>query len=242
MESDSKKVKFEKNIKNIVKETPNTDLSIIIYENNEISYLNFGKATENSVFQIASLTKAIVSIAFLELLEKNNININTKIEEFDINFLNKNFQNKITLKNLLTHTSGLKNSGKLFKDNKSSSKKLLGDLINSYPIVEPGDFLYSNNNYNILSFIIEKITNNSFENFLENFLASIGINKEETDLSLYIDGHLYDLEEKQIKITKAPNNPENAPSFNQLLSTKDMGKFIAHLVGAVREQPLQGGQ
>jgi CubicO group peptidase (beta-lactamase class C family) len=231
--------KFEENIENIVKETPNIDLSIVIIDNDNTFYKNFGKATETSLFPIASLTKPIVSMAFLELLNEKNILIDTKLEEFDINFLNKNFQNKITLKHLLTHRTGFKNTGELFS---YTDNKTLSDFIQELdkePIGEVGDFAYSNNNYNILRFIIEKITNITFEEFLYNFLNKLDMNdtgyidgfgEMHSHASLQNHGHLYDLDENLVEIKEYPNNLINNPSFNLISTSKDMGKFLQYFI------------
>lgn len=239
--------KFLKNdIEKIVEKTPNIDLSIIICEDERINFINFGKANENSFFPIASLTKPIVSTAFLELLNENTISIDTKIEEFGIKFLNKNFQNKISLKHLLTHSTGFKNSGKLFSTDKSdpypnenNNKSNFIQELDQAPIGEVGDFAYSNNNYNILRFIIEKITKTSFEVFIINFLKKINMNFSSffTNESIpypdnYIKGHLYDLDENLIEIEQYPNNPINNSSFNLISSPKDMASFLLYYIAS----------
>jgi len=234
---------LKSDIENIIKETPDLDLSIIIYQNketesstnNDVEYINFGNATQKSFFPIASLTKPIVSIAFLGLLNENKIDINRKISEFEINFLNKNFKN-LTIKHLLTHRSGIKNSGKLFYNN--TLNNYLTEITSSIPVSETGDFSYSNNNYNLIRFIIENITKSSFEDFMNTFFKKLGMNSSFFNLSKeseayqsnnIIKGHLYDLDENLIEIDKYPDNPINAPSFNLISTPEDMKNFISYL-------------
>ncbi len=74
----------------------------------------------NSIFRIASQTKAIVSIAFLQLVDKNKISLDEPIEKFipafkhqkvaviakdTMLFVEKN--RSITIRDLLTHTAGI---------------------------------------------------------------------------------------------------------------------------------------
>lgn len=74
----------------------------------------------NSIFRIASQTKAIVSIAFLQLVEKNKIGLDDPIEKYIPSFaeqkvaiieadsfklVNKN--RSITIRDILTHTAGI---------------------------------------------------------------------------------------------------------------------------------------
>lgn len=74
----------------------------------------------NSIFRIASQTKAIVSIAFLQLVEKNKIALDDPIEKCipafskqKVAVLEKDsFQlvdkiRSVTIRDLLTHTSGI---------------------------------------------------------------------------------------------------------------------------------------
>lgn len=74
----------------------------------------------NSIFRIASQTKAIVSIAFLQLVEKGKIGLDEPIEKFIPSFLNQKVaileadtfklvlkNRSITIRDLLTHQAGI---------------------------------------------------------------------------------------------------------------------------------------
>ncbi len=230
---------LENDIENIIKKSPETSLSLVVINKEKTEYFNFGEAKQTSSFPVASLTKPIVSIAFLELLDKNNIDINTEIKDFRIEFLNKNFTH-LTLKHLLTHRSGFRNSGKLFLNNNTLSLHNFITELDSRPIGEPGDFAYSNNNYNILRFIIQKITNEPFEDFLHNFLNKINMNSSFFSYTVSkefansdnekIKGHLYNLDEKLVEIEKYPDNPINSPSFNLISTAEDMGNFLNYIL------------
>ena len=74
------------------------------------------KADENTIFNIASMTKAITSVAILQLVEKEKISLDSPVSDYipEINQLktltNDSFEESlqpITIRNLLTHTSGI---------------------------------------------------------------------------------------------------------------------------------------
>ena len=120
----------------------------------------------HSIFRIASQTKAIISIAFLQLVEKNKIQLDDPIEKYIPSFApqqvavieNDSFKlvnrvRSITIRDLLTHTSGISSVDeypkfkylfekyKLHKslDNGYSSLKEEVDQIAAMPLVhQPG--------------------------------------------------------------------------------------------------------
>jgi len=78
------------------------------------------KMETHSIFRIASQTKAIVSVGLLQLLEKNNINLDEPIEKFIPAFSNQKVaiirrdsiqlverKRPITIRDILTHQSGI---------------------------------------------------------------------------------------------------------------------------------------
>ena len=79
---------------------------------------SFGKAnleldvnvTTESVFQIGSMTKQFTAIAILMLEEGKKLSVNDTISKYLQDYPNGN---KITIHNLLTHTSGIKDFTKM---------------------------------------------------------------------------------------------------------------------------------
>jgi CubicO group peptidase (beta-lactamase class C family) len=96
-------------------------------------------------FRIASITKTFTSTAILQLHDKGLLNIDDTIEKYMADIQNGD---KVTIRQLLNHTSGLLESGGLEFNP--------GDRIN-----------YSNYGYMLLGKIIEKITGMSYEKYLK---------------------------------------------------------------------------
>ncbi|QVK17630.1 beta-lactamase family protein [Mycoplasmatota bacterium] len=121
-------------------------------------------------FCIASITKSITAMAIMLLAQDNKLDLNDTINKYVVDYPNSN---KITIHQLLTHTAGL---APLYKDPEyfiyTKDKHSLNDYINKFkykPLVnEPGEkFEYSNMGYSLLSYIIEKVSNKTYEDFIK---------------------------------------------------------------------------
>lgn len=126
-------------------------------------------------FKIASLSKQFTALAILQLQEKNLLSLSDPLSQFVPNFTQGH---KITIHHLLSHSSGIPNIT-FFAD---FGTKCLHPItlpeeveylrINSIQLdFEPGTkYTYSNSNYIILSYIIEKVSGQSFENYLQDHI------------------------------------------------------------------------
>lgn len=139
--------------------------------------INNERISSKSIFPIASLTKPFTALLVLKLIEENKIAIDDTIGIF---FKNYPMGNKITIKHLLTHTSGtyeiLRNPHyyeKLNTNEKFNSTELIS-FFNDKPLdFEPGTkFSYSNSGYDLLGMIIEKVTGKSYENCLKKYILT----------------------------------------------------------------------
>jgi CubicO group peptidase (beta-lactamase class C family) len=125
----------------------------------------------DNVFWIASIGKQFTAIAILQLMEQGKLNLQDEITRFLPDYPTQG--TKITIEHLLTHTSGIHN----FSGMPDPEKKLALDctpeeVINFFKHLPmrftPGTkWEYSNSGYVLLGYIIEKITGNSYANYLE---------------------------------------------------------------------------
>ena len=118
-------------------------------------------------FVLASITKHFTAIAITQLLERKQLNIDSKLSEF---FPDYPKGDKVTIHMLLTHTSGLPlDFEDLYMDQTAMSKSEAIEIIQKKPyLFEPGtNCKYSNIGYFLLSQIIEKISKITFEEFLQ---------------------------------------------------------------------------
>ena len=124
-----------------------------------------------SEFQLGSSSKPLTAMAILMLKEKGLISLSQTVDELLPNFPYKG----ITIKQLLTHRSGLPNymyfcdSLYCCHDIPLSNDKLLELMIQKHPgcYYPPNrKFEYCNTNYSLLVNIVEKVTHQKFGQFM----------------------------------------------------------------------------
>ncbi|CAM1369226.1 serine hydrolase domain-containing protein [Tenacibaculum xiamenense] len=150
----------------------NKGVAILVKKNNEISTSSIGNFSlnENSVFNIGSATKTFTSILVLQEVEKGTIKLSDTIGKFLKPV--KNIDSSITLKQLLTHETGLdeiigKNILDIFFSKADSLyTQNLFKLVEKRNIEKIGSFDYCNTNYFLLGRILEKITDESYFDLL----------------------------------------------------------------------------
>lgn len=129
---------------------------------------NDKKVDSNSMFRIYSTSKLMSNIGAFQLIEKGQLSLEDNISKY-IENLPKEWQ-EVKVKNLLTHSSGIPNLI-AFNDISidDSNTKVIERLAKEKMDFKTGNqFSYNQTNYFLLTMIIEKITGQSFENFIMN--------------------------------------------------------------------------
>jgi len=150
---------------------------------------NLPASTEN-VFRIGSITKQFTSIAILQLYEQGKLDLNDEIQKYVADF--PMYPKKITIENLLTHTSGIKNlteiEGLEIKQSPYSAKELI-DLFKNKPLdFQTGEkYSYSNSGYILLGCIIEKVSGKTYADYIKsNIFDKLGMTDSYYDNSTSI--------------------------------------------------------
>jgi CubicO group peptidase (beta-lactamase class C family) len=128
-------------------------------------------------FPIASMTKQFTAACILLLEERGKLNVNDPIKKYMPDA--PPAWDKVTIYNLLTHTSGIPNSfhGLGFREPKTP-EQLVGYFRDAPLQFEPGTAAkYSNAGYFLLGYLIEKISGQSYQDFVqENIFKPLGMN------------------------------------------------------------------
>jgi len=137
--------------------------------------------TPRTVFHVASITKQFTAMAIMQLRDRGKLNVGDPI----CNYLADcpDTWKPITIRHLLTQTSGIKNVSSLPEwDNdlslKHYSRAEFIDLFRALPIeFVPGQkYSYSNSGYQLLALIIERLSGSSYEQFVKaNIFAPLGM-------------------------------------------------------------------
>lgn len=138
--------------------------------------------TAETSFQIASTGKTMTSAAVLKLWEQGKLNLDDDVTKFFPGFPYPG----VTVKTLLNHRSGLPNylyyfeKGQWDRHQQASNTDVLNTLINwQPPKAAQADkrFQYCNTNYVLLALIVEKVSGQSFPEFMKTtFFEPLGMN------------------------------------------------------------------
>jgi len=174
-----------------------------VYHNNKVvfnkayGYANIASQSPmevNSIFRIASQTKAIVSIAFLQLVEKGKIGLDDPIEKYIPNFANQKVavmdadtfklvsrNRSITIRDLLTHQAGISSTDEYPKFKSLFEKYKLNQPLNqgyaslkeevvqiaAMPLVhQPGERFSYGLCTNVIGRLIEIISGTTLDEYL----------------------------------------------------------------------------
>ncbi|MGI6393800.1 MAG: serine hydrolase domain-containing protein [bacterium] len=127
------------------------------------------KVTEKTVFDLASLTKPLVVLTLFLELEKNGLlNRNWLISKFY-----PEITREITLFDLLTHKSGLPAYADFFKCKKENTLEKKKKRVVEYICKNTKTYSnrYSDINYILLGFVIEKVTGKSLDHSFKELLS-----------------------------------------------------------------------
>lgn len=132
------------------------------------------KATEKTKYRIGSITKSFTAILILKAIENKKLDINETIDKWFPTITNSK---KITIKQLLTHRSGIHNFTNnvdyLQWNTQSKTEKEMIEIIKKGGSdVQPSTrAAYSNSNFVLLTFILERIFNTSYSELVQTYIV-----------------------------------------------------------------------
>ena len=158
-------------------EKPST--SFVVIKDGEIKECqSFGYADlENKIlatcetnYRLASVTKQFTAMGILILINQGKLTYNTKLTEVIPEF--PEYGKDITLKNLMSHRSGLQDYEKLYTkvgEEQLVDKDVLNLLIAQDSLLFPANskYRYSNSGYAVLAMIIERVSGKTFKEFMD---------------------------------------------------------------------------
>jgi len=190
----------------------------------------------NELYRIGSITKMFTAVVIYQLIEEDRLTLDTKLSTY---YPEIKYANEITIQQLLNHTSGLYNylEWDQYYANKEkffTSQEMLDIIKEGTPEFKPGKGCkYSNSNYLLLGYIIEKITLKSFsENVNDRIVSKLGLKNTycETNTANYHKRN----KSHTFNGASWVQEPETHPSFSaaagEMVSTsEDLSKFINNL-------------
>lgn len=129
-----------------------------------------------TTFPAASVSKLFTATAIMQLSQSRQLNLNEDIQKYadDIRVIN-HYKEKITCQNLLTHTSGLDEEseldGSVCNLKEIQSQKYYFQKHIPTVVTRPGTICqYSNMGYNLLGYVVEKVSGETYENYVSNHI------------------------------------------------------------------------
>ena len=165
------------------------DSTILYHESFGIADRRFNLPINNeTVYKVASITKAFTAVLILQLQEQGKLNLNKPIKNYLPNYPDK-VSLTVTPHHLLNHTSGIilidtvssvdnaMKYGLGLYSTPNNSDQLLKSFINDSLVNEAGStFKYNNAEYIVLGKIIEKLYQKTYEEVLnEKILKPLGM-------------------------------------------------------------------
>jgi CubicO group peptidase (beta-lactamase class C family) len=240
-------------IKMLIKRTGIVGLSVAVVSDQDTifekgyGYANIFRniaASAGTLYRVASITKLFTSLSIMVLQDRGLIDIDEPVDIYLPEFTPASrgqSTGKVTVKHLLTHTSGLPVSlGRAAFDD------LLEIVKGTRLLFKPGTrFLYSNLGYNVLGKLIERVTNTRYTAFeREEILGFLDMNdsffwtgKEEKTVAMG-----YEIKDHSAVEAGHTAYISDIPSASLCSSVRDLGNYLKFLFqdGTFHDQTLLG--
>ena len=153
-----------------------------------IGYRNIADKLEMNLdtkLNIGSMNKMFTSVAIAQLVESGLLNFNDKLSLHLPNFPNKEISESVTIRQLLTHTSGL---GSYWNEDFSNKFTELRSVNDYLPIVSNiafdfkprTSYQYSNTGFHLLGMVIEKVSGENYHDYVKKHIFA-PLNMNSTD-------------------------------------------------------------
>jgi len=204
---------------------------------------------DKTVFAIGSLGKTFTWTAVMQLVEQGKLDLDADINNYLDFRIPDTYPQPITLKHLMTHTSGFENRllGSIVEDAKDvvpAREWLISNM--SARVRPPGDYAgYSNYNAMLAGYIVARVSGQPYEQYIqEHILDPLGMVHSTVQSSISPDLREY----LSVGYTYADSvfkphpdytvQPALLPSGSHRASATDMARFmIAHLQGGFYGDP-----
>jgi len=201
--------------------------SVLVAEKGKVIYKKgFGLAEmewnipnqPDTKFRLGSITKQFTSMLIMQLVEQGKISLEGKLSTYLPDY-RKDTGEKVTVHNLLTHTSGIPSYTGLprFFQDVSRNPYSVGEFVKKYCSgdleFEPGSkFSYDNSGYFLLGAIIEKVTGKPYEQVLKERILD-PLNMKDTGY----DHHETIMKRRASGYQRSPDGIINAPYLDMSL-------------------------
>lgn len=195
---------------------------------------------EQSRFRIASVSKVITATAVMQLVEQGKIDLKQDVQQYmgDVKLKN-NTGSRLTMKHLLTHTTGFDlvdpPPGDMITGDLSAVTPLKDYIIKTMPTVihKPGEvYKYDNFASMLQGYIVEQVSGKPFHQYVnDNIFKPLGMKNSQFVLTPGMESSLAaGYNERREALPPYNTIPTDMPQGSMLTTGSDMAKFmLAHL-------------
>jgi len=222
-------------------------VSVAVVHQSEIKYLKSKgfanleykvKTTDTVRYHVASLAKQFTAYSVLLLESEGKLSVEDDVSKYIPEIPDMGY--KITLKHLLTHTSGIRDQWDAMiiagvrPDDVITQEHVFSFVRHQKELnFEPGsEYLYCNTGYTLLAEVVSRVSKQSFADFTHAFIFE----PLEMKNSLFLDDHervvknrAYSYYKSEDGYRKRNLNYATVGATNLLTSAEDMAKWMKHL-------------
>ncbi len=226
--------------------------AIGIVKDGELAYTEWFGVTEldsddpvtpDSDFFMASVSKCVLAMAIMQLVEEGRIDLDAPVVDYLPYFtLGGTRAEDITIRQLLSHTSGMPDMedwerryaymDKEMRTDEGALEDYVRSLGDERLLFSPGeDWSYSSIGFNILGDVIAKVSGQSFEDYMqEQILTPLGMEDSsfllsEVDPERLVSPHGYTSSGKVVVNNFIPYTRSGAPASTLFSTLDDMTRF-----------------
>ncbi len=220
-------------------------IAVAITDENNTVYLNhFGNAKKDDKYLIGSMSKSFTALLVLKLQEQGKLRLEDPVSKYLkwFAYKNKTISDKITIENLLRHTSGISTEmGRTFKtDNNFDYVNYYTELLRKIELKNSTriPFKYSNVNYRLLGLIIENVTGKTYDKCLEELIAKpMELTKTSGEINTdIIDSYQYLLYYPILKFNEKLHEKEVSSGLISSAAS-DMAIYLRNIMNSYNNNP-----
>ena len=228
-------------------------LSVILVDNQKVLWeAVFGEAraktpvTASTIYRVGSVSKLFTDIALMQLVEQKRVDLDAPVSRYlpDFHPINPFDRTEVTLRQLMTHHSGLVREpsvGHYFDPTSPKIGPTVASLIETELIYRPGTRTkYSNAGITVVGEVIEKLTGEVFSaSVTKAVLNPLGCRSSSFTLTKPIaehlaTGHMWTYYGRTFDAPTFPLGIE--PAGNMYSTVGDLGRFLAMLFAGGKGQ------
>jgi CubicO group peptidase (beta-lactamase class C family) len=202
--------------------------------------------TGGTLFAIGSISKSFTALAVLQLADRGQINLDDHVTDYlpDFRLYDPQSAKRITIRELLAQTSGVPRADDLWwPDGPANRKQIVDDLRKVQLTTVPGQrFQYSNQNYALLGYLVEKITGQTWESYVQtHILKPLGMRSTDFDIPTmqrtpnHADAHILDQRKGLMPVGFNAGDIRwlnaHGPAVSINASARDMARYVQFQLG-----------